>query len=707
MAGPSLKIRVGASLDSGALSVFEPLEKAAGKAAGNISKTLNKGAKSGAGALTRETKKEGDALDRELERMANKIIKDEEKAQRGRVREVERAAKERIKLEKEANREVERDLARHSREKAKAERESSREAQRQQRNNPSILDKAWWKAPRGQIGLGRRAAIGVSRATSIAYGLGGAAISAGLGAAENYASALGVDTSLAGHVQSAQALKGQAVSIANAGYIPGASGAAGQLQDSNEILKELQTVGDRTATSFADMGDGLRKFVGLTGDLETGRATIADLAKLAKATGANFGDMSEEAAEIANHMGDIPEKGPAILAVMRAVAGQGKLGAVETKDLARQMAKIAANAGKFEGGISKNISDLGVFAQEAKLEGGATSASQAATSVARFASGFATKSTLKHWTAAGINPYTDKSQTTLRSPMELVIAALKSTKGNLPALGQLFPSQQGIRPVAGFAAVYRRTGGTEEDKLRAVVAEFERLKSATLAQAEVDRAFGAVMETSQSKVQIANNKLDELAGHLENALLPAIAGLAPAIEAMTPAIVGMINKFAGILGIDVKGDEEKDNAAKGAAAVDAGRKELETATAGQGMYRPGFQMAPGTFNPAHLKAIEQQADKLNAQAAEEEGKKSEHPEDYSATTTTFDETGHREDIPNAEGAENAKKLQNIHEAANKTNQLLRDIHQAILEGRIALPEAPHASPAGREPGEADENSSHE
>lgn len=703
MAGPSIRIRVGASLDSGALSVFDPIEKRSQRAGETVARNLNKGSKEASASLGREMKTAGDRAVAEAERMASKILRDEERANQARVKSVERAAQQRIREEKAANREVEADLARHTREKAKAERDSAKAARENARNNPSILDKSWWKAPRGQIGIGRRAAIGVSRATSIAYGLGGQAISMGLGAAENYASALGVDTSLAGHVQNAQALHSQAVSITNAGYIPGQSGAAGQLQDSAEILKELQEAGNKTATSFEKMGEGLRNYVGLTGDLETGRGVLTDLAKLAKATNADFGEMSQEAAEIANHMGDIPDKGSAVLAVMRTIAGQGKLGAVETKDLARQMAKIAANAGKFEGGVAKNIGDLGILAQEAKLEGGATSASQAATSVARFASGFATKATLKNWQAAGINPYTDSSQKTLRSPLEIITDALHSTKGSLPALAQLFPSQQGIRPVAGFAAIYNRTQGTDQQKLEAVRAEFDRLKAATLSQEEVDRAFSAAMETSQSKVQLANNKLDELASHLEEALLPAVAELAPALTALTPAIVGVIDKFASFLGVDTKAEDEKDKAAKGAAAEDAGRKELDAALAAQvpgALQRPGYK-AKG-FDPAHLKLLEKRADEVNAQAAIEEGKKAANPEDYSATKFENNE-GIITEAPNEQGVAAQKRLDNIHAEAQRTNQLLHDIHQAIQEGRISINEPAAAPTAGREPGDAAEH----
>ena len=69
-----------------------------------------------------------------------------------------------------------------------------------------------------------------------------------------------------------------------------------------------------------------------------------------------------------------------------------------------------------------------------------------------------------------------------------------------------------VRAVNPFvASIYAETKGTDEDKLRAVNAEFERMRKAQLSAAEVQRAFGVAMQTSQSKVQLANNKLDELA----------------------------------------------------------------------------------------------------------------------------------------------------------------------------------------------------
>jgi hypothetical protein len=63
------------------------------------------------------------------------------------------------------------------------------------------------------------------------------------------------------------------------------------------------------------------------------------------------------------------------------------------------------------------------------------------------------------------------------------------------------------------------------------------------------------MDTTKSKVQIANNKLDAMAGTLENDLLPVIAGLTPAIEAVGVGFGDLLQWTTKLLGIEP--DEDK------------------------------------------------------------------------------------------------------------------------------------------------------
>src|SRR5882672_4670792 len=98
----SIKIRVGASLDANAHTVFQPLENAAERARKAIEKSFGTASKAPR-QVEAATKSSGDRLIAEVEREADKIIRAEEKGQQGRVNEVKRAARERVQIEKAAN----------------------------------------------------------------------------------------------------------------------------------------------------------------------------------------------------------------------------------------------------------------------------------------------------------------------------------------------------------------------------------------------------------------------------------------------------------------------------------------------------------------------------------------------------------------------------------------------------------------------------
>lgn len=525
----AIRIKIGAALDANAATVFQPIEKAAQRARANIDKALNEAAKS-TDKVAKASKSSGDALDRELERMANKILSDEEKSQAKRTRVVEREAKERARLERQAAAEVERinDRVRIGRER---------------------------DAAAGRRFLG---SVGGGLGTSMRLVRGGASMAAGF--AEELLQGIGLDTSIASHMGRAADFSQRISQVVNAGYIPGAAGAQGQLQNTAAVAMDVKAAANASAFDYSEAAEGLQKFVGLTGDLETGRATLKQTAELARATGSDFIKMSEASAEVANHLGNVPNKAQAVGAVMRVIAGQGKLGALEIKDFAKQMAKIAANAPQFEGDIAKTIGELGLIAQESKMSGGSASAAQAATAVLAFSRDFAKKTTFGHWQAAGLNPFTDKTHTRLRSPEELILEAVKYSKGDQLKLAQLFPSAMAVRAVRPFTNIYSETRGTEKEKLEAVTHEFDRMRAAQLDETEVLRAHAQAMSENKNAIQIANNKLDDLAGDMNTALRPAIAALVPSLSAMIPVVGQLVTNFANLLG-DLFGLNKKKAAA--------------------------------------------------------------------------------------------------------------------------------------------------
>lgn len=707
MAG--VRIRVGASLDSSALKVFEPLEQRAARASKNIQKSLNTAVDGR--SVVAGAKHTADALEHELDAAANRLIRDEEKTQGQRTRLVDRGARDRVKIETKAANDA-----------AKAITDANG---RMRDSKGRFLGGGGG----GAIGIGRRAAISVGRGAAIGYGLSGRAIASSVGLAEEIAQGMGIDLSVASHMANAQETQRRVAEVVNAGYIPGAAGAQGQLQNRGEVQADIFKAADAGAFSHNDVAGGLQKFVGLTGDLETGRKSLEAMARLSRATGTNFEDMEMAAGEVSNHLENVPDKAAAIEQVMRIVAGQGKLGAVEIRDMAHQMAKIASQAGKFEGGTAKNIGDLGILAQESKLRGGSASAVQAATAVVSFASDITKGTTLKHWAGAHLSPFTDSSKTTLRSPEELIMEALKYSKGDLTKLGNLFPNKQSMRAVAGFAAVYRDHHGDEKSKLEAVTAEFDHLRAAQLTAEEVQRAYTEAVHTGESAAQLANNKLDEMASSIQAALIPALAGFAPALEAIIPLFTELTGSLAALIkmvtGAASKEAEDKAGALKGKLGAD---EKLVQDSKGS-VFVPGKGMVPtysgqaldvvqahGHARTAAIGALEGQIAVKEAQASEyDEAAKGDHLgiQARLAHAVGGQSAAEHATAARAEATRMREELQKATQEAVQSNQLLENIYAAIQSGnaqRIDTPPTPPPPPnrAGTTSPDSDgPNSSHE
>ncbi len=238
-------------------------------------------------------------------------------------------------------------------------------------------------------GAAYNAAGGAGKATmggagSVAFGMAKKAASAALGIARDLAKAAGVDLDVGTIAKKNYDLESQATSVANSGLIAGDRRNNTRVSGS-ALMSQALDVGAKTGTDANVLMDGLEKFTGKTGDLKTGRDIMETMAIYSKATGSSMEDFMDAAGDVSNQLGDVENKGKAVSDLMRAFAGQGKLGAVEIKNLAVQMAKIGAASIRFEGGKAGAITQMGVLAQMARAKGGAFSAANAATSVGAFA----------------------------------------------------------------------------------------------------------------------------------------------------------------------------------------------------------------------------------------------------------------------------------------------------------------------------------
>lgn len=384
-------------------------------------------------------------------------------------------------------------------------------------------------------------------------------------AASNMVRGAGVNLDVGSMVGNTVANQKTVTDIVNSAYIPGASGAAGTRANEKDVMADVKAASNASALDYGQGLEGLQKFTAKTGDLETGRKILKDMGIYARATGTAFEDMVDASADVANALGNVENKDQKIKSVMLAIAGMGKVGAVEIRDLATQMAKIGAASGKFAGGAEKNMLVLTAMAQETRATGGAASATQAATSVASFANTFSKEKRVKAFEQiTGRKMFNENNET--MGPEEIILESLKATKGSKLGMGKIVADAGARRVTAGFEKIYNAAGGAkmidwdsktmpsiakgmaEKGKdgtyrvqagLLEVVKEFERLKDATMTQRQAEEAHAASMANDEAKAKLFNNKLQDVADKMT-------ASIMPQLEKVGPAAIRLVESFGSV-----------------------------------------------------------------------------------------------------------------------------------------------------------------
>ena len=519
MSAPAIRIRVGASLDANTANVFKPLVQAARDARMAVEDEMAKMYAAINGKSVGPGRKKGGpfrSIPDEAAKAADKVIKEEQKKQDRIAREEQRAEERRKRQRESAERYVagikDRYLAQEQKDREKAD-----------------ADTVGKREKRIRAILG-----GTSDNLKKA---GGAA----LGLAGSVARGAGVQLDLGAYVGQAVDLETRATELSSAAY----SG-EGERRDPKALVSLARKVGNDAAFDPTKAIEGLQAFVGKTGDLATGEASLPALAKLARATGTSLEDMISAAGDAAMALGEVgpgkdfetaAEKGKKLSEVMRMIAGQGKVGAVEIKDLATQMAKIGSSATAFGGDATKNIEFMGALAQMARASGGAASATQAATAVSGFVSTLKTPARAKEFKAAGVDIF-DKNKN-LRDPRSIILDSLSSTKGDPLAFKKLFANVTGARTVEPAAVEYRnayarakerKLGDKEADAYaRGEVGKLFDKFTKPISAGEETESFNRSMDTSAAKVQLFNNKLSEIGARVAEKVLPALEKMAPTI----------------------------------------------------------------------------------------------------------------------------------------------------------------------------------
>jgi hypothetical protein len=472
---------------------------------------------------------------------------------------------------------------------AREETRIARETERQMRANERVkvrdIRRSDRDSDRAQSTRGREVREFASSAMGTFKGIAGK----GLDVGKEILSGTGVNFDISSAVNKGIKLESLAVAISNAGskLVEKVDPATGQKR--TEVQREsvggLQSfardIGQKYAFDPQQVLEGLSKYQAKTGDLATAKAGIDELAMLAKATSTDLQDMVDAAGDVGTAIGEVgekfktpQEKAAAVQKIMRVIAAQGAVGAVEIKDLSVQMAKLAAASQAFEGDADKNLEFMGSLAQLSRQKGGSASATQAATSVASFVSMLKTPARMKEFEKATGEKVYDEKSGFLRDPKWIIEKALVATMGDPEKLKKVFANVQGARAVEGSATTFREglvegraKGITDESKLaefaankvREEFAKFDKGASEQKLQDDLKTA----MDSKESRAQLFQNQLEKVVSSMADKVLPQMEKLGPKVievvealsklvswaaenpgKAITMAIVGSIGKAA-------------------------------------------------------------------------------------------------------------------------------------------------------------------
>jgi hypothetical protein len=446
-----------------------------------------------------------------------------------RISEAERARKELERIREKENNAILKDVERITKAEEKAH-------ERAQRHVAGIKERYFQEEQRrGERAAAERDARNRRLVSSSFGNLAGAARGAGRIAGE-VAQGLGVSFDLSSAMRRGEDVDTTARKATISGK--GAIGQNATEADVQDTISAIHAAGAASKQGYGALAKGLEDFVSKSSDLETGKKVLADLGKIARATGTDVNELVSAAGDVNKTLDDTPDKGEKLLDIMTLVAAQSAKGSVEVKDFARYMGRVTAGAFKFEGSKGENIGILAGLAQVA-MKGGASSAREATNAAQSFSQDITKGKALSRFEEAKIDIFTDESKTKLRSPEKIITDFLRKSKGDLSQLSNLFQNEGSRRVVTGFAQAYTAAGGGEEG-IRAVQAEFKKFAETMSAQ-DVKQRFDTSAGGREAKALDFQNKLDLIADSLATRVLPAFEEMAPAALKVSKFLADMVN----------------------------------------------------------------------------------------------------------------------------------------------------------------------
>lgn len=514
-----VRVRVGAGLDTRSFdATFADATKRAQKAAQEVAKatrTSERQTSRDRVDSARSAEKEVAAAQRamlaqqrsEMRQFASeqkRIQKEVARAERTERQEVHREALMLFRAEQRARRDMERQNLSAAR---AAQRERERFASRTSYRTTRFL----FPAPEGILGYGRRVGMDIARG-------------------------VGMDWSLGAGLQRNTSNQEAAIRLSNQGYIPG----QGRFEDrikAGSLRSTAQGIAGQFGIAEGDILGAMSRFTDVTGDLKTAQETIGEIALLSAATGTSIEDAAAAAADMSMQLGNIPDKSKRVAELLGVAAMGGKQGAVEMKDLARYVPKLAAAAPSFSGDVGANITKMLAAAQTARQFGGAASAAQAATSVASMVNTLKTPARVKEFEAHGVKVYNKSGG--IRDIQDIIKESIIGSKGSMTEFKKMWANVQGARAVEGFMNIYRQAGGGKSG-LSAIDEQFKKFTAGIDKGAQGQLARSAT-DADARKAQQFQIAMDRTAQKLQADLMPTLIQLQPTIVRATEAFAGLVS----------------------------------------------------------------------------------------------------------------------------------------------------------------------
>jgi hypothetical protein len=483
-------------------------------------------------------------------------------------REQDRALRQQVAAQKAAIRAKERESAAAHRSELKRINEQKRAAESLDRQRSRAL---YANHQREQRGIERQARVAIRDRERFARGTVGTAGRSMAGTVGTIGALAGSAIGLAGGFAAAGAIRTQMDERAAASRLANQAGDPGL---KGTLLTEAQGVKGFTG---GEALAGMEEFVTKTGKLDVARQIIGELGQLSLATGADLGDLGATAGAAFNvlkdQIDDPVERIKELNSLMRVLAQQGSLGAVEIRDLAQDFGKLGAATRAFEGGAPDLLRSMGAFAQIAVEKGGAEGSADASTAAARLASDIVEPAKRKRFKALGVDIKSEKDPTKLRDPLAIMLDVLDKTGGDIEKTSGLFGIES-AKIFKGLSATYSEHEKRKNGSGRAAVtAEFNRYASADLSQSDVNNRAASRLADPDLKLK---EGMKELNARIGETLIPMVLRLSDTFGRLLPEAERAAVVFARMV------ETFLDNPLTGIGAIIAAKLVADLAAAGIG-----------------------------------------------------------------------------------------------------------------------------